>query len=166
MSDQAIDSGFRLSGWHVLAILLGMFGTVIAVNVVFAWLALKTFSGEQDHAYVEGLRFNERLAAEHRQAEAGWQMALSLQRGAGGDAQLLAAMTQRDGTPLTGATMTGTLGRPATDGQDRALTFREVEPGLYAADLGDFGPGRWVFRAEARRAGDPPFMTETRVSLR
>ena len=51
---------FRLTGWHVLAMFGAMFSVMLAVNILFVFLALKTFSGETDHAYINGLKFNQR----------------------------------------------------------------------------------------------------------
>jgi nitrogen fixation protein FixH len=155
-----------LKGWHVFAIFAAMFGVIIAVNATFITLALKTFSGESDHAYMEGLRFNEQIAANHVQAAQGWTMALSMARGAGGDARFTASLRDAGGQPVTGAVMTGLVGRPTSDGQDRPLVFTEGAPGEYVAGVDRLGPGRWLFKVEATRAGDAPFKAETRVSLR
>ncbi|MCU0881241.1 MAG: FixH family protein [Hyphomonadaceae bacterium] len=155
-----------LKGWHVFAIFAAMFGVIIAVNATFITLALKTFSGESDHAYMEGLRFNEQIAANHVQAAQGWTMKLSMARGAGGDARFTASLRDAAGDPVTGVAMTGLVGRPTSDGQDRPLTFSEEAPGEYVAGVDRLGPGRWLFAVEATRDGDAPFKAETRVSLR
>jgi nitrogen fixation protein FixH len=156
----------ELTGFHVLAMLLGLFGVMIAVNVVFVVLALKTFSGESDHAYVNGLRFNETIAANARQAEAGWRMRLDLQRDARDGARLVAIMTDRDGAPVRGAAITALIGRPTTEAQDKTLRFVETAPGAYVSDVVDLGPGKWRFTARARVQGRPDFTTETSLSLR
>jgi nitrogen fixation protein FixH len=158
--------GKPITGWHVLAIFLVLFGVVIAVNVTFVTMALKTFSGETDHAYMEGLRFNEQIAANRTQATQGWTMALSMARGAGGDARFTASLRDAEGKPVDGAIMTGLVGRTTTDGQDMALAFTEAAPGDYVAAVDRLGPGRWLFKVSANRAGDAPFEAETRVSLR
>jgi nitrogen fixation protein FixH len=156
----------KLTGWHVLAIFCALFGITIAVNGYFVTMALKTFSGESEHAYMEGLKFNEQIAANHTQAALSWKMELSMARGAGGDARFTASLRDASGGPVTGAVMTGLVGRTTSDEQDIALRFTEVTPGDYVAGVSQLGPGRWLFHVDAKRNGDPPFKAETRVSLR
>lgn len=157
---------FRLTGWHVLAMFLGMFGVMFAVNVLFVVLALKTFSGETDHAYINGLKFNETLAANARQAELGWTMSLGLERPTGGGAILEARLNDRKGQPLSGAQMQGKIGRATDAGKDQNLRFSETAPGIYRAVIAEVKPGRWRFTASAKLDGAPPFSTETTLSLR
>lgn len=157
---------FRLTGWHVLAMFGGMFAVMLAVNITFVTLALKTFSGETDHAYINGLKFNETLAANARQSELGWQMALGLERPTGGGAVLEARLTDKQGNALTGARMQGFMGRTTGTQEDQALRFDETAPGIYRATIAQLAPGRWRFSASAQLDGVPPFKTETTLSLR
>lgn len=157
---------FRLTGWHVAAMFGGMFAIMLSVNIVFIVLALKTFSGETDHAYINGLRFNETLAANARQAELGWSMALGLERPTGGGAVLEARLSDKQGAPLTGAMMQGAIGRTTGTSEDQRLTFVETAPGIYRAAIDQLRPGRWRFEASAQIAGAPKFETETTLSLR
>lgn len=157
---------FAVTGWHVLAVFLGLFGVMLAVNILFVVLALKTFSGETDHAYINGLKFNETLAAKAQQAQMGWTMSLSLQRPAGGGAIFEARLNDKDGAPLTGAAMQGSLGRTTATHEDRSLRFEETAPGIYRAVIADLRPGRWRFAAQATMPGAAKFETETTLSLR
>ncbi|GIU66556.1 ferredoxin [Candidatus Phycosocius spiralis] len=157
---------FLLTGWHVLAMFGGFFAVMLAVNILFVVLALKTFSGETDHAYINGLKFNETLAAKARQAELGWKMTLGLERPTGGGAVLEARLTDKSGAPLIGAAMAGSIGRPTDAKEDRALKFIETAPGVYRAVIDQLAPGRWRFAASAQIAGAPKFETETTLSLR
>ena len=157
---------FRITGWHVLAMFGGMFAVMLAVNILFVVLALRTFSGETDHAYINGLRFNETLAAKASQAELGWNMALGLERPTGGGAVLEARLTDKQGQPLSGAMIKGTIARTTDTNEDRVLTFVETAPGIYRAVVDQLRPGRWRFSAAAQIAGTPKFETETTLSLR
>ncbi len=157
---------FRITGWHVLGMFGGLFGVMLAVNVLFIVLALKTFSGESDHAYLNGLKFNETLAANARQAELGWSMALGLERPTGGGAVLEARLTDKQGNPLIGAMIKGNIGRTTGTSEDRSLAFVETAPGVYRAVIDQIRPGRWRFSASAQVAGTPKFETETTLSLR
>ena len=167
MTDASAPSGpFRLTGWHVLAMFAGLFGVMLAVNILFVVLALKTFSGETDHAYINGLKFNETLATNARQAELGWTMTLGLERPTGGGAVLEARLTDRNNQPLRGAKLQGTIGRTTEANEDQTLSFEESEPGIYRAVIHQIRPGRWKFSASAKLDGAPPFSTETTLSLR
>lgn len=157
---------FKLTGWHVLAMFGAFFGGMMAVNILFVVLALKTFSGEADHAYINGLKFNETLAAQARQAELGWTMSLGLERPTGGGAILEARLLDRNQQPLSGAKMAGMIGRTTDSNEDRALQFSETQPGVYRAVIDQIKPGRWKFSATAQIAGVPQFSTETILSLR
>jgi nitrogen fixation protein FixH len=144
---------FTLKGWHVGALLGGFFATVIGVNVVFMTLAYQSFPGEDvPRSYVQGLRYNDTLAARDAQARLGWQAQATFLRDGGAPA-LQVRLTDRDGTALSGATIEATLRRVATDKQDRALIFSESAPGVYRADLPDLGAGGWSLRAQAKRDG-------------
>jgi nitrogen fixation protein FixH len=163
---RAIQKPFRLTGWHVLAMFGGLFGVMFAVNILFVVLALKTFSGETDHAYINGLKFNETLAAKAQQAQLGWTMTLGLQRPTGGGAILEARLTDKAGAPLSGAIMQGSIGRTTGTREDLSLRFDETAPGIYRAIITDLRPGRWRFAASAQVLGAPKFETETTLSLR
>jgi nitrogen fixation protein FixH len=157
---------FRLTGWHVLGILGVFFGVMVAVNVVFVTLALKTHSGETQYAYMRGLHFNEVLSGAQAQSAQGWTMRLELERPVGGTPVLTAVLNDREGAPVRGATISGVVGRPATQAHDIPLAFIETGPGLYTADATGVGPGAWRFSATASRDGSAPFTAETRLSLR
>ncbi|KAF0107891.1 MAG: FixH family protein [Hyphomonadaceae bacterium] len=156
----------ELKGWHVLLIILGMFGVVFAVNGYMIYKAITTLSGEEPHAYMEGLKFNETLSARAAQSQAGWTMKLDMRRGAGGDVQFIANLKDKAGKAVHGANMQGQVGRPADDKHDMALNFAESEAGTYVARLPELGPGKWDFRASANLVGAPQFVTETSLSIR
>ncbi|MBN8648396.1 MAG: FixH family protein [Caulobacterales bacterium] len=156
----------KLTGFHVLMILLAMFGVVFAVNGYFIYMANKTNSGEIGHAYLEGLKFNEKLEARAKQSELGWSMELGFQRGAGGDALFIADVKDRDGKPVTGAIMNGKIGRLVESKDDKNLDFKEIEPGKYSAHLSNLESGKWSFTASAVKDNLPKFETETRLSIR
>ena len=52
----------KFTGKHALAVFVGAFGVIIAVNLVLAYNAVKTFPGlEVKNSYVASQEFNERL---------------------------------------------------------------------------------------------------------
>lgn len=150
---------FRLTGRRVLLAFLGFFGFIVATNVAFIWLALSTFSGTtSDKAYLEGLAYNERLAAAAQQQARGWQGTIRLD-----DDRLSLQLTDTGGEPVSGLTLTAAVGRPATRAEDLTLAMSEVAPGLYAAAV-TLGEGAWQVTIEGDdAAGARPFRTEERL---
>lgn len=147
-------SRFTLKGWHVLAGMVGFFGVIFAVNTVFITLALGSFPGEETRrSYVQGLAFNDVLAQREAQAALGWTASANLT-----ETQVLVAVTNADGDPVTGLAFTGALQHPADMERDRALAFEELRPGVYGADAQGLGDGQWRLTAEV--AGDTPFALE------
>lgn len=140
---------FTLTGRHVLIGLLAFFGAVIAVNVVFAVAAVRSFPGEDvRRSYLQGLAYNDTLADRRAQAELGWQAAASLRRADEG-AVLEVSLRTRGGAPLNGAALSGELRRPTTARFDRELAFAPIGEGRYVAALGALPTGRWLLRARA-----------------
>lgn len=141
--------GFVLRGWHVLAMMLGFFGAVIAVNIAFAVFAVGTFPGEDvRHSYLQGLNYNETLAERHAQAATGWRAEAGLTK-EGADTVLRVALLTRDGAPIEDARVEGALRWPTDSRRDRALTFQSRGHGVYVAPLGNLPDGDWRLRARA-----------------
>ena len=56
-------TAFRLTGWHVLAIVTGFFALVTAVDIGFVVMAVRTFPGEVSSTpYEDGLAYDRSLA--------------------------------------------------------------------------------------------------------
>lgn len=137
--------GFRVTGRHVLAGILAFFSVVIAVDVVFTVLAVRTFPGAVSVTpYEDGLLYNRKLARMSAQEQLGWRLAAAPIPGG-------VALELRDhaGAPLTGLSISGQLQRPATEHGRQALTFREAVPGRYVASAERFD-GVWDLTAVAR----------------
>ncbi len=148
MSLAAAPRGFRLTGWHVLAMIVAFFAIIIGLDTWFATLAYTTFSGDvSSDPYQAGIMFNKTLAQRRREAALGWKVEADTSRPG------LLSLTFRDpaGTPLDGLTIDATLGRPATDVGKRILTFKAEGAGRYSAPTGDMSGG-WDLTATARDA--------------
>ena len=130
----------QLTGRHVLAIFLGAFGLIIAVNLLLAWNAIRTFPGvEVQNSYVASQGFNTRLA---EQRALGWQTRVEV---AEGELRLFA--TAPDGRPAAVETLTATLGR-ATHTRDDTVPAFERMVGGFAAPM-ELAPGNWNLRLVA-----------------
>jgi nitrogen fixation protein FixH len=159
MTHAHAPSGFRLTGWHVLALIVGFFVTVIAVDVSFAMLAVKTFPGEVSVTpYEDGLLYNKKLAQMTAQEKLGWRAAAGVERD-----RVILEMRDRQGAPVRGLAVGGKLERPATETGRKLLAFREVGPGLYAAAPGALA-GTWDLTAEASDRQGHRFEAERRLT--
>lgn len=151
-------SGFRLTGWHVLAMVLAFFATVIGVDVTFTVLALRTFPGEVSVTpYEDGLLYNQKLAQLAGQERLGWRAGAAAEPG-----RVIFEVRDKSGAPVRGLTVTGKLERPATEAGRKLLAFREVSPGVYAATPGGLA-GAWDLTAEARDHAGHSFEAERRL---
>lgn len=168
MSDMLQDThedGFRLKGWHVLAILLSFFAVVFTVNAIFVTQAVATFPGEDvKKSYVQGLNYNDTLAGRAAQAERGWTAQLGLV----GDEErrLVARVADADGRALSGLDVIVTARRAATDEADIRLGLAPVAAGEYAGETG-LAPGLWELRLNAYRPGEetPVFTAHKRITV-
>ena len=163
---------FELKGWHVLAIVVGFFAAVIAVDVGMAIQAYATFPGEVSATpYEDGLRFNSTLAERSAERSLGWRASIrATVMGAGesinsGRTQLLVTLADRNGRPVRGLDLLGRLERPATETGRRSLRFVEIRAGVYQAFAPD-SPGAWdLALSGADRAGHP-FEAQSRMLWR
>lgn len=156
----------RFTGKKLLMTLLAFFGVVFAVNGFFIYMALSTFTGEKEHAYLEGLHFNETLNARAKQSALGWDMTLGFTRGPAGDALFTAELVDANKKPVIGAKMSGTIGRATQSKDDKVLEFNETSPGVYEAHVETLERGKWLFAATAIVVGKPEFEAETALSIR
>ena len=143
--EQVSRGGLR--GIHVLAIFLGFFGVVFAVNGVFLYQALSTHTGVVSRQpYRKGLEYNSRIADAERQQKLGWRDDLSYRREAG---VLVVKITDKGGSPVTGLYVSGIIGRPSTAQQDTTLVLSETQSGHYEAKVGARDDGNWLVQLKA-----------------
>ncbi len=136
------SSGRELKGWHVLLIMLGFFGVMFAVNGVFLYHAITSFPGEDvKKSYVQGLSYNQTLAARAAQAELGWTAEAGLQ-----GEELIFRLHDRDGAPVSNLVVIGELRRFATQDADQAIIYSARSNGEYVAAAGALAPGQWALR--------------------
>lgn len=153
----------EIRGRHVLIAMLLFFGAIIAINVAFSIVAVRSFPGEDvKRSYLQGLNYNDKLAERSTQAALGWSAGMEvLPQGA--RAQLRVHFAGKDGRPVDGLTIDGKLRRPATTRDDRAVTFAAEGDGEYVADAGIIAHGAWTFQGVATR-GTERFEFERRMT--
>jgi nitrogen fixation protein FixH len=144
----------QISGRHVLFAMLAFFASIIAVNVGFAIVAVRSFPGEDTpRSYLQGLRYNDTLAERQNQAALGWRATTGLSAHGSG-AALLVSLNDRAGVAIDGAELSGDLQWPAASRYDRRLNFEALGGGRYRALVSDLAAGRWRLRARAERGGE------------
>jgi nitrogen fixation protein FixH len=156
----------RLTGWHVLSILLTFFGTVAAADAVLIYSAVRSWTGaETTSAYRAGQLYNGELALAQAQAALGWQVETRAERRPDDTVQVSVAARDRSGRPLTGVTWSAVLQRPTAQRDDRVVTLRQ---GAYAhvAIMSDLAPGQWDLVVEGSRNGECAYRSKTRLVLR
>jgi nitrogen fixation protein FixH len=130
-----------LTGGKVLAIFVAFFGVTIAVNLVLAVQAVRTFPGlEVANSYVASQTFDADRAA---QEALGWTAEARIE----GD-ELILALTDAAGRPARVASVGGTFGRPTTVRDDQSPAFAFDGTVWRAAVVTE--PGQWNLRLEAR----------------
>lgn len=131
----------ELKGKHVLAITVGAFAVIIAVNLTLAFKAVSTFPGlEVKNSYVASQGFNTRKAA---QEALGWTLAPSYAEG-----RVDLAFTDRDGQPVQVQELEVLIGRTTSTTDDARPEFA-VQGDVYSAAL-DLGRGKWMVKVTAR----------------
>lgn len=156
-----------LTGWHVLMMIGGFFGLIIAANTWFMMQAIGTYSGDLGrNSYRTGLDYNTRIAAGARQEALHWKTTLALTPS--GRTEFL--VTDAAGQPVKGLSVVALVGRPATARSDHKLKLTETAPGHYSAEGGALAEGAYVIDVEARQAsdasGEPTYRERRRVWLK
>jgi nitrogen fixation protein FixH len=147
---------FRLTGRHVLAMMVLFFGIIIAVNAFFVTMATRTFSGEEvSKAYLHGLDYNTVLERRAAQKALGWTSRVAVQEGT-----LLLTVAAPDG-PVAGLALEGALKHPADTARDRPLVLTDAGEGRYTAPLGDIAKGQWTLWVQTTEG--EPFEVEQRL---
>jgi nitrogen fixation protein FixH len=143
---------FVLTGWHVLTIMLALFGGVFAVNGYMVWHAYSTFPGEVvAKPYEEGLGFNADIRRRADAKAIGWRASLQ-DTVSHGRLILTIDIHDRNGGAVVGLKPVGQLSRTVTAEGRRVLTFVETGPGQYRAILAPLS-GLWELNVKAAAPG-------------
>lgn len=129
----------EFTGWHMLGLMLGMFGIIITVNLWFAYNAVSTFPGVEDrNAYVASQKFE----AERQAQEAlGWDVTASLSNDT-----LTVAILDDAGNPVQAEVLRAIFGRPTHVNDDQTPDF--VWNGTAITAPVEAGQGNYNLRLE------------------
>jgi nitrogen fixation protein FixH len=139
-------SAWRLFPWLATAAM----SVVVVVNAGMIYAALASFPGKAGNEGFElSNQYDAVLDHAQRMAELGWTM--RAQADAAGTPEV--TLTDRDGAPLTGATVAAAAERPLGDPATRRLAFHEGTAGRYVADAALPLPGQWDLTLSASADG-------------
>lgn len=142
----------EIKGIHVAAMFVGGFAVIIAVNLLLAVQAVRTFPGlEVKNSYVASQTFETDRAA---QEALGWTLSAKV------EGETLRLVFEGETGPET---VTARLGRATHTADDRQLTFTWEEGGFVAAVPG-LATGGWYLWVEAKAADGTAF--RQRLDLR
>lgn len=146
------------TGRHMLAVVLGFFGVIIAVNLTLALFAARSWTGlVVENSYVASQHYNEELARAQRQRALGWQGGLSYDGG-----RLVFRLHDAAGEPLAGMQVTATVRRPTHEGEDRELSLSPGAAGVYAVAVA-LMPGTWAAEVHALGRDGRPYRRDYRL---
>lgn len=130
----------QITGKHVFWGFTAAFGVIIAVNLVLAFSAVKTFPGlEVKNGYIASQTFNARKAA---QEALGWTVSAHH-----ADGLLTLAIRDAGGTPVQAGKLEATVGRATQVSDDVAPDF-QFNGNAYVARV-PLGGGKWDVRMTA-----------------
>lgn len=143
------------------------FGLVIAANAVLIWFATESFSGlDTERPYEKGLLYNQAIVAAEQVAALSWTAEISTVEDEHGR-QLRVRLRDRTGLPVGARSLAGVLARPTDAALDRALTFREVDDGLYESEvLAELPIGLWEVRIYEQHGTGDKWQMSARIVLK
>lgn len=138
----------RFTGWHMAGIMVSFFGVVIAVNVVMATSAIRSFGGVVvDNSYVASQRFDTWLGTAREQERLGWHAVASVDANG-----FVLVDVNAPGGPLQSRTLAVRVEHPLGREPVRRLAMRPLGNGRFMAAR-PLEAGRWVLRIEAAGSG-------------
>ncbi len=132
-----------ITGPKFLGFMVGVFGLIIAVNLVLAFRAVSTFPGlEVDNSYVASQTFDADVKA---QKALGWTLTPTYDAR---DTALDLAFTDAKGAPVSVRSLMVVVGRPTEAKDDMQPRF--VKEGAVYRAVASLHPGKWMMHVEAR----------------
>jgi nitrogen fixation protein FixH len=160
------DAGGKpLDGWKLLAMLVGFFLLIGAVDGLMAYKAIKTFSGEVvSHPYERGIAYNRDIARAREQALRDWKIDARLSRLPTGETEIRVNARDADGADLSGVEMDALFAAPADLAKDVRVTLAETAPGRYAGKA-KLPAGQRDLVLTAARGGAEVFRSKNRIDV-
>ena len=145
----------EFTGWHMLAVCLGAFGTIIAVNLYMAFSAVSTFPGlNVANSYIASQEFDSRRAA---QEALGWAVTATADR-----TTLVVEIVDGAGAVVEPKRIDATLGR-TTHQRNDIQPVLEFDGKEFRASNLMLEKGKWALRLNIWAQDDTHF--EQRIVL-
>ncbi len=148
--EQKREDGFRLTGAHVLALLIAFFGIVFTVNGYLIYQSQRSFTGMmQGNGYEASLKYNQQAARARALLAKGWHTKVLVLR----DRRIAVQLSDANGEPVTGLQATALLARPVGTQDDRVIMLTERAVGRY--ETAEAVPlGKWIIDIRFERRGE------------
>jgi nitrogen fixation protein FixH len=147
--------------WVPALLLVSLLGAQLAV--LSSVLDDPTFASEPDY-YRKALDWDTRQARARESQALGWIARAWADGATAATRTVSVSITDAHGAALSGAAVRATTFPNTRAGQARELSFFEVSPGVYRAELGAARPGIWELRCSATR-GQARFESTLRFEL-
>ena len=158
---QRKQQGFVFTGWHMLGIMVLFFGTIISVNLVMAWNAVRSWSGlVVQNTYVASQEFNGKVAEARAFAKSGIEGALTIENG-----RVVYRAVDAKGAPLSADAVTAVFKRPVDEREDFSLPLEKTGKGEFFAERA-ITPGQWVVDISTTSGGERIFHQTVRTVVK
>lgn len=150
----------QFTGLHMLAAMVAFFGVIIAVNLVMASFATRSWTGlVVKNSYVASQTFNETVAAMREQDELGWRGRLSLD-----DGTVAYRLQDRSGAAIAAQSIDLAFKRPSYEGADHTVALTRRDDGAFSAPhrLDD---GIWVVEVTADAGREADWRQSFRITV-
>ena len=151
---------FRFTGKHMLLVMVGFFGVIIAVNLTLAYLASGSWTGlVVKNSYVASQQFNDQLESAENQRALGLSSDFSYHSGA-----ISFVLKNKDGEKMAVTDLVAEIGRPAFEQLDQKLPFIPAGDNRYTLSV-DLEPGIWMIRitGKTRLANEIAYRRDVRL---
>lgn len=148
----------EFTGRHMLALAVSFFGVIIAVNVVMAVSAARTWTGlVVENSYVASQEFQAKADALHAQEQAGWTIRIAYEAG-----QIVIEARDRDGI-LALDDLSAFIRRPVGGHEDARVSL-QLTDGAYRGDIA-LKPGVWDVTVTSAATPLGAIERETRITV-
>ncbi len=148
------------TGWHMVAVMVLFFGTIISVNVTMAYYAGSSWSGLiVENTYVASQKFDDDVAQNREMESRGWTSEVSVD-----EDRIVYRLTDATGTPVVADTVTMSLHRPVGIEDDRTVILANDGEGGYRARE-PIADGLWIARLTVEQAGSMVYRDTQRLQF-
>ncbi|RWE22940.1 MAG: cytochrome oxidase [Mesorhizobium sp.] len=150
----------EFTGRHMLLIILGFFGVVIAVNLTMATLASKSWTGlVVENTYVASQQFNKKAEEGRAQATLGWTGNLTIAR-----SEVRYSLSDATGKPVPLHGVKILFRHPAYEAEDKSVTLALASAQEFAArDVPK--DGVWIVEVDADAGLAEPYRDVRRIMI-